>query len=341
MKRPTHIGLDISGNTLSAVQLTPNGDSFSVVEAACVRKLDCNESVSQGDAKRAMDLIENRRFRGHRIVSAVPCELQLLGSFEIPPPDSGADISEITRGELAHESKLKTTDIESDWWVLPPTGKTGDSTRAIAVGLSQDKGRLLVDTLVEEGFEPVAFDVRGLAILRACRHMLAGSGKISSFVEIGDFATLTCVCIDDTIIYYRRVEEGLDNILQDVMREMNVDALVAEEMLSSLATGSDNVSSSARDLLALVNTQVGELAQTVRAAITYASHRYPHAELGNVLLMGAGADVLDVTSIFEDRIGIPVRRVTLGDVCRDTRHSLHSKSVLVPAAGMAMYGEVA
>ena len=267
MKRLTHIGLDISGKNLAAVQLIPNGNKHTVAAAASIQKQDRNDCLSQGDAQRAMNLLQNRTFSGVRIVSAVPCELQLLGSFEIPPPDSGAPIDDITREELARESKLVDTEIESDWWVLPSTGKNGDTTRAIAVGLAQDKGRALVETMVDRGFEPVALDVRGLAMMRACGRLLEGGGKISTMVEVGDSATLTCVCLNGTIVYYRRVEEGLGTILQDVMREMNVDEQVAEALLHSATARRDDSSAQMRDLDALINTKLGQIAKEKSALI--------------------------------------------------------------------------
>lgn len=341
MKFPSYIGLDLAGRNLGMAQFSRNGNKYTVIEAAMVPKRDRDEGLSAGDAQRVRDLMEKRRFSGVRIVATVPIDMQLLGSFEIPPPESGAPIGDITRAELAREAKLSDHEIESDWWVLPATGKNGDVTRAIVVGLAHEQGRLLVNTLVDQGFDPVAFDVRGLAILRACGHLLEGSGKVSTFVEIGDFSTLTCVCLDNTIVYYRRVDEGLETIIQDVMREMNVDASVAEVLLESANTVCDEPPAQVRDLNVLVNTRLGQLAQTVRAAIAYASHRYPHAEIGNILVFGTGADALDVVPTFNEIIGISIRRVTLGDVCGDTSHPLHSKASLIPAAGLAMYGVAA
>ncbi len=341
MKFPSYVGLDLAGRTLSMAQLSRNGNKFTVIEAAMVPKRDREAGLSAGDAQRVRDLMANRRFSGDRIVATVPIDLQLLGSFEIPPPESGAPIEDITRAELAREAKVSENEIESDWWQLPATGKHGDATRAIVVGLAHDHGRALVNTLVEQGFEPVALDVRGLAILRACGHLLEGNGKVSTFVEIGDYSTLTCVCLNNTIVYYRRVDEGLETVIQDVMREMNVDAAVAEAMLESANTASDEMPAQVRDLNVLINTRLGQLAQTVRAAIAYASHRYPHAEIGNILVFGTGADALDVVPTFNEIIGVSLRRITLGDVCGDTSHHLHSKASLIPAAGLAMYGVAA
>ena len=340
-KRHSVIGMDFAGKSLGLVQLTKKANAFELVDAARAPKRECGEGITPIDAARVMGMLDNRRFRGVRVVVPVPLDMQLLGSFEIPPPESGAPIDEITRSELARDAKVAQTDIESDWWALPSTGRNTDATRAITVGVVREHANALAMTLEDRGFEPTALDVRGLAILRACRGFLEGREKISTFVEIGESSTLTCVCLNDTIVFYRRVEEGLDSIVADVMRAFAVDPEVAEHLLKSCLEKRIDAPPQVRDLQHLVSARLNGIVQTVRAAISYASHRYPRAEIGNVLALGPGADALDVVPVFDDLIGQPVRRVTLGDVCGATNHPLRAQSGLVVAAGLAMYGDAA
>src|SRR5690606_30745243 len=164
------IGLDLGARSIKAAQLVRGPHGFRLAAAIAVPRLDPGPVLSQRDADRLGPALTRAGFRGRRLAAALPAEIAVHASIELPGPGSKAPLDQIAAGELARASGAEAGSLVCAHW---PTSTVGphEAGPARVVGAGRDRIEALLDSLRQVRCDagpllPLALDTGPWALVR-------------------------------------------------------------------------------------------------------------------------------------------------------------------------------
>ncbi len=311
------IGLDVDDHEFRAVQLRRVGNQ-NVISAWAIfpRQLDSSAhqrtlSGAPGDeeVRWAANLLARRGFTGTSI-TCVPrtrdCSQHVI---ELPPPESGAPIEQLARGEVARERKSDPKSFEIGYWPLPQRGRSNE-TMAVACPTATIDG--LIEAYEAGGLEVVGIDLPELAIMRGVLEttsvsMPTAEPCIDAVLHVSWNSALAVVTLGHRIVYVRRIERGASHAWEHATERFGLSRISAQAVLG------DHDAQTQSEQLEKIRAAcwaglAKELATELDVAIAYVSHGFRMSPLGSVILAGYGSTNLTLEHQLDQKLGIPLIR---------------------------------
>ena len=335
------IGVDIGHRRIKAVQV---GDDGRLLHRLNIERLQFGDTLDQADATRLAGAIAGHGFQGTTLAVSPPKGSLKTGVLELPPKGSGAPIEQIAQMELARMHKLEPGRFEMAIWTLPAPARAGTMTHAMGAACDHESSTTLIDTLLEAGFEVDGIDVPAWAVARACRPRLQAE-QVTLVVDVGWTSTELTVMHGNIVIFERsRAESGLCRLADHLEHSLGLSsesaAYVLEEIgVSGTITGVEGPI--ADETRQIAHDFADRLADEIRAASAYASHRYPETPAARVLLVGGGAGMPGLCEHLASVCSLETESLSphLLAECDDTPVERWCDSGLMSAYGMALWSE--
>jgi len=300
------IGVDLSGRSVSAVQLTREGASWRVRASITVR-----------DIAVLPEALERHNFRGNQIILSPQPEQLHAEVLDLPPRASGAPLQQIAHAEMARAAKMEHDPFEMACWDLPAPSRGAAGTAVMAVAFRHQHAEPLLDLLQQHGLEVRAIDVPACALARA---LAPSTEKLTAILNLAWDAALLVLVHRGVVLYQRLLPEGAVAALHAaVATHFAVDADVAEHIL---VTKPDQASDWLRQL---IHHYVEALSTELHASLSYSARRYPQLALDRLVLAGEGAAIAGLHEILAEHFEAPV--------------ALSENPKLATAIGLAQYEE--
>lgn len=153
------------------------------------------------------------------------------------------------------------------------------------------------------GKKVIAVDYSGNSTLQLVR--LQTDAKPNLVVQIGMDTTILSVMNNNVLQLQRTIPYGESALLNEVMSSKNVKARVALELLSSAKLVKDNLDADE------ITGSLKQLVNNVNRVIEYYSGRNKETPLQKIVIIGEGADVLGIDTLFTNETNLPTERLTL------------------------------
>jgi len=334
------IGLDIDPHEFRAVQLMGGDRGQSVVAWAVFPRKEVSEGIDAepgGDELRwARGVLGRRGFLGSTVSIASATSDCSSHVIELPPPESGAPLAQLARLEIARARRANPEDFEVGFWSLPARGRTRET---LAVACPRSVVEDSIERYESGGFEPSGIDLLELAIVRGGRaggEALGAENEINAALHIGWSASLAVLSVGDTINYVRRVERGAACVWKHARDRYRLSVDGAERVLHA---GEGRKDTQLEPLVKACWASVAsELASELDVAVSYVSHAFRTAPLGQVRISGYAAGNPVVNERLDAVIGIPVTAACAPQLHRALGEHGEPKGLaarLTPAYGLA------
>tara|TARA_R110002073_G_scaffold239285_1_gene400553 strand:+ start:57033 stop:58091 length:1059 start_codon:yes stop_codon:yes gene_type:complete len=285
------IGIEIDEHEVRAVQLSHSNHGVVVVASAIFPRQDASgvgESAlpSVEELTWIRGILGRRGFVGNTVslmVSPTQCSAHV---FDLPPASSGAPIDQLARMEIARAKKCGPNDFEFGHWSMPPKGRAGPETLAVAcpkVIVNQ-----IIDQFDQSGFEPVGVDLTELTIPRATPFVVAtGNAEINAAVHIGWKSSLAVLSLGDSVIYARKIDQGALGAWEIARERFRLSVKGAQAVIDgrTVGEGEDGFARMHRSAWSQLATT---LTSELDVAVGYVSHSYRMAPLGKITFSGYG-----------------------------------------------------
>lgn len=153
------------------------------------------------------------------------------------------------------------------------------------------------------GKKVTAVDYSGNSTLQLVR--LQTDSKPNLVVQIGMDTTILSVMNNNVLQLQRTIPYGESAVLNEVMSSKNVNVRVALELLSSARLVKDNLDADE------ITGSLKQLVNNVNRVIEYYSGRNKETPLQKIVIIGEGADVLGIDTLFANETNLPAERLTL------------------------------
>lgn len=332
------IGVDIGHRRIKTVQISGTG---RLLHRLNIERVEFGETLGEADAARLAGALVGHGFEGTALAVCPPKGSLKTGVLELPPSGSGAPVQQIAQMELARMHKLEPGAFEMALWMLPPPARAESMTHAMGAVCDHDASTRLINTLVDAGLDVDAIDVPAWAIGSACRSRLAND-TISLIVDIGWTSTELTVMHGDVVIFERsRAESGLCRLADQLEQSLGLSSESATFVVEEIGVSGAVDGSVADETRRIVHDFADRLADEIRAASAYATHRYPEAPAPCVLLVGGGAAMPGLRDHLATVGSLEIESLSPHQLtaCEDGRTERWCDTGLMSAYGMALWSE--
>lgn len=153
------------------------------------------------------------------------------------------------------------------------------------------------------GKKVTAVDYSGNSTLQLVR--LQTDSKPNLVVQIGMDTTILSVMNNNVLQLQRTIPYGESALLNEVMSSKNVNVRVALELISSARLVKDSLDSDE------ITGSLKQLVNNVNRVIEYYSGRNKETPLQKIVIIGEGADILGIDTLFSNETNLPTERLTL------------------------------
>ncbi len=313
------IGVDLGTRAVKLVQVERRGTYLDVDHALIIQRHSPWSAETQSDSAPLNSGDEIRAalslppgFYGRLAACTLPMSLCDVRSFNIRPGTDAERREEVsTQLSAVYGNELDAR--EFDFWPIDTAKETQANVDNVSVlSVSHESSMQVANEFSHAGLAVQTLDGIPLALARAIQ--LGGNAYSEHPVAVVDWgysrATL-CLVAQGCPLFVRCLRDsGFDALLHELSRHLGISLDEAGRLLvehglpnPGPAIGKELQQVIAEVSAAAVSVFVEELSRT----LTYlTSHRRPVAP-DQVVLMGAGATIKNVTTFLEDKIGMPIR----------------------------------
>jgi len=347
MKRQltSHIGLDISGRLVSAVQLRGVPGTQPAMHAAAVfsRRVVADAVLSpEQEAERVASVLNRRGFSGSNIVLAVPDERVLTAVIELPPRTSAAPLNQIAVMEMSRLFRKDPAALELAMWDLPSMGRQSGGTACMAVAACHAETQPLVEAYEATGLSVCSVEPRVTAIARACATRLAPSPLSTLIIDAGWKSSHLTVMCEGVIAYERCLEGGeFASVSQRLSRQLGLDPAVAELALAEAGRAAQVLLTSraiAAEVRRAIEQHTQGMVAQLHASLAYVGHRYPAANTGKLLVVGEFGAMPGYAQRLGASLGVEAAALRPADVVGVPVHfsNMSERTAAITALGLAL-----
>ncbi len=334
-RKRTTIGLDTGACGVRAVQLMRTGDRY-VVSSAAARESSNGGSDDVNQAQRLsnhiQDCVQEATFRGRSAVAVLnPPDVE-FHTLELPAAvlaSRDASTAQVVRWEVGRLTNEAIDDIETGHWPLPPTKVSAPN--AIGVAARRERVSQTLASCARAGLRCTGVDVGAAALARLGTILHAwNSEEVWGVLDVGYEEARLLLCVDNVPVLVRRAGPGGHAWTTRIADSLQVSVNGAEVhkrehgiALTSrgLRQGPQHPPTGevASILLGALRGELKELASEVKRSYEYVLGCYPSRHAADLMLVGGGATMRNLSEFLTSLLGIPVRLAGdyLGDdACR-------------------------
>ena len=247
------IAIDFGSSSVKLLQIG-NGDSPSLVAAA---ELPIPDELRQDQAellnfyaREIPRVLKQGKFRGKRVVSAIPSGQTLVQHMQIAAL-GGANIDDVVKGQLQVQMGCSPRSIVVRSLEVANVHRGGDAQKEIiCFAVSRDTVMRYVNLLKQCRLEPVGMHTETMAMVRAFDHLNRRAEDTASttlYVDLGWSGTLVAVGHGRNIRFARYIQIGGRNFDQAICEALNCSPEDAREYRMQMSNPISPVETSGSD----------------------------------------------------------------------------------------------
>jgi type IV pilus assembly protein PilM len=230
------VGLDVGTDAVKAVVLKKLRNGWSLVAATEVPMPDSGTTDPEAAADALKQVFDTLHLRRARVVTALAGQSAIVKRLSLPLM-SDAELAEAIPWEAEQYIPFDLADVQLDYQVMNAAGASGDNgasrttTDVLLVAAKRDKIEERTDVVMRSGRQPVVLDLEAFALVNAYEANHSDrSEPLTVLVHCGRMSTIVCLLERGQLAFTRDIALGGQSHSEALMRDLNVDAVVAERL---------------------------------------------------------------------------------------------------------------
>lgn len=321
---PPLIGLDIGREKLNMVQVESRSGDFRIVAAVSDYHDSTYEQLLEQPEqfqKLVKNALKKGRFIGRKVVATVPPPMltDLFLNFQCKPQESE---TQAMLTALKHRVKDDLASYVIDYLPIRPNMPEQIDRTALVAMAKQDKIEHYLELLRGCGVTVEALEIGPVAIKRLISILTRVNGpeKVLT-VNFGTQNSYLTVVWNNQLLLDRKIEFGMDNILNTIAQAFDINTKTAMEVLYQYGFGQTESAQSMTDdfeddincvknvLADILTPCFVTLADAIKDVLVYVASETRGEAVELIYLMGSLARVSKVDDVVNRLISIPVRTI--------------------------------
>lgn len=307
------LGLDIGTSSVKVVQLRKEKsriilDTYGEVALGPYGGLKIGQSVHLGEEKlieAIQDLFKEAKVTERNTVVAIDSSGAYVSLVHVPKV-SDDELRTMMPIEARKYIPVPLTDVQMDWWHIPPTVKfsTDDKTTSVVLAAVNNSTLSNYDSLVKKlGLKNVEYEIHGYSLLRSSP---PHTHKMMMYVDIGAQNTTLSLVFQGIVLDLHVISRGSQDSTMQLSRALSITIDTAEESKRVFGYQGDESNPYLKDILELSSYPLfGEIA---RLSLMY--ERKYNQTIEGIILTGGGSRVPGMITTYSKTVHIAGRVVT-------------------------------
>ncbi len=307
------LGLDIGSSSVKVVQLRKEKDrivldTYGEVALGPYGGLKVGQAVHLGEEKlleAIRDLFKEAKVTARDTVVALDSTNAYVSLVHVPRV-SDDDLKTMMPVEARKYIPIPLTDVQMDWWHIPPTVKFPGDDKTVSVVLAAVTNAALAnyDSLVKKlELHNVEYEIHGYSLLRSAP---PHTHKMVMYVDIGSQNTVLSLVYQGIVLDMHVISRGSQESTMQLARALSVTIDTAEESKRMFGYTGDESNPYLKDILELSSYPLfGEIAR-----LSLMFERKYNQTIEGIILTGGGARIPGMLSTYSKTVHIAGRIVT-------------------------------
>lgn len=307
------IGLDIGTSAVKVVQLRREKnriilDTYGEVALGPYGGLKIGQAIHLGEEKLVeaiKDLFTQAKVTAHDAVVAIDPSGAYVSLVHVPKV-SDTELRSMMPIEARKYIPVPLTEVQMDWWHIPPTVKFNGDQKMTSVVLAAVNNVTLTqyDSLVKKlDLRNVEYEIHGYSLLRSSP---PHTHKMVMYVDIGAQNTTLSLVFQGIVLDMHVISRGSQDSTMQLSRALSITIDTAEESKRVFGYKGDESNPYLKDILELSSYPLfGEVA---RLSLMY--ERKYNQTIEGIILAGGGSRVPGMITTYSKTVHIAGRIVT-------------------------------
>ncbi len=303
-----YVAFDIGSSSVKMVEAAVDKSGCRLLNAG-VMPLPAgavqNNMVMEGRlvAEAIRKLIQQHGVRSSKVISAVPGRAVIIKKIQMPRQDE----DELEANVEFEANKLIPENLENvnlDYQVLGYL-EGGNKMEVLLVAVKKEIVNSFADVIEAAGLTPAIIDVDYFAMesMYETNYEPQTAGEVIGLIHIGAHYTSINVLSNGISTFTGDLPVGGQEFTDSLRRAMQISDEDAETFKIAGLMNGDKGS----DLEALLRPAAQSLAEDIQRTLSLYGAIASEEGIRNIYLTGGGAKVVGLTSVMEERLGVPVQ----------------------------------
>jgi type IV pilus assembly protein PilM len=303
-----YVALDIGSSSVKMVEAAADKSGYRLLNVGfiplphgAVQNNMVVEGRSVADAIRS--LIQENGVRSSKVIAAVPGRAVIIKKLQMPRQDE----NELEANVEFEANKLIPENLENvnlDYQVLGYL-EGGNKMEVLLVAVKKEIVNSFTDTIEAAGLTPAIIDVDYFAMesMYETNYEPQTAGEVIGLIHIGARYTSINVLSNGISTFTGDLPVGGEEFTDALRRTSQISAEAAETFkVTGLLDGKKG-----SELEALLRPAAESLAEDVQRTLSLYGAIASEEGIRNIYISGGGAKVVGLTSVIEERLGVPVQ----------------------------------
>ncbi len=338
----TATGLDIGSSFIKLVQLRLRSDRLELVNLALEKISPSSErGASEKEVVEVLRrIIEEKRIKIHTLIIAIPRRLSVVRLISLPSKDE-RELREMVRFEAERQMPFPLSQMELDFQIIPGPGE--DSKVLMGAVQKADIQRHL-SLFNQLGLRVETIQLSSFALFNCLTYNREiEEDKVTALLHLGAETTEIGIVRSGSLQFTQCIMEGTVNYIQVLHDQLSISVSKAEELMRQVGVPRGG-SIREMKIVRLAESWLDHMVRQIEHSFRAYRAEPDGAEVEELILSGGGANLRNLDSILQERLGMkvrlidPLRRIEVDS----SRFSLSELAPQLPLAiGLALRGRVA
>lgn len=307
------LGLDIGASSVKVVQLRKEKnriilDTYGEIALGPYGGLKIGQAVHLGEEKlleAINDLFKEAKVTARDAVIAIDSAGAYVSLVHVPKV-SDDELRTMMPIEARKYIPLPLTEVQMDWWHIPPTVKFAGDEKTTSVVLAAVNNSVLssYESLVKKlELRSVEYEIHGYSLLRSSP---PHTHKMVMYVDIGSQSTVLSLVYQGIVLDMHVISRGSQEGTMQLSRALSITIDTAEESKRTFGYEGDASNPYLKDILELASYPLfGEIAR-----LSLMFERKYNQTIEGIILAGGGSRVPGMISTYSKTVHIAGRIVS-------------------------------
>jgi type IV pilus assembly protein PilM len=307
------IGLDIGPSSIKVVQLRKEKnrlilDTYGEVALGPYSGLKIGQATQLGEEKlleAINDLFKEAKVTAKDAVIAIDSSGAFVSLVYVPKV-AEEELKTMIPLEARKYIPMPLTEVQMDWWHIPPTVKFGADDKTISIVLAAVSNSVLAtyNTLVKKlELRNVEYEIHGYSLLRSSP---PHTHSMIMYVDIGAQSTILSLVYQGIVLDMHVITKGSQEATMQLSKALSITIDAAEELKRTYGYKGDDNNPFLKDILELSSYPLfGEVA---RLSLMY--ERKYNQTIEGIILTGGGSRIPGMITTYSKTVHIAGRVVT-------------------------------
>ena len=298
------IGLDIGSYAVKACQLSPSGDSFTLMSLGSA-KLPPN-SIEDGVlqepeavGKIIRTLVDNLKLKGNKVAISISGYSVIIKKINLTAMED-SELSSHIQAEAEQYIPFDIDEVYIDYQDLKTNTDDDDRTDVMLVAAKKDVITGYLDMLTAAGLEAIIVDVDAFALENAYGANFGGQEDNVALIDIGASKMSINIVSKGTSALARDAVMGSKILTETIQNRFSISLEEAESLKIGLAEPGDKKKELDEIFADTCNQWVAE----AQRALDFYYSNFPDETVDKIVLSGGGAKIKGLTKLFSQETGI-------------------------------------